>query len=68
MIGDQVTDVEFANRAAIPAVLVMTGKGSAHLKLARERGLNVAAHVRDLSAAVRWILDGRQGWEPEEEE
>lgn len=65
MIGDQVTDVEFANRAGIPAVLVMTGKGAAHLELARERGLSVAAHVRDLSAAVSWILDGRPGWKPE---
>ena len=67
MIGDQVTDVEFANRAGIPAVLVMTGKGAAHLELARERGLSVAAPVSDLGAAVRWILEGRQGWHPEDE-
>jgi len=68
MVGDQVTDVEFANRAGIPAVLVMTGKGAAHLELARERGLSVAAQVSDLGAAVRWIIDGRQEWEPESEE
>ncbi|MCK4408589.1 MAG: HAD family hydrolase [Candidatus Eisenbacteria sp.] len=68
MIGDQVTDVEFANRAGIPAVLVMTGKGGAHLELARARGLSVAAHVPDLGAAVRWILDGRQPWKPENQE
>ena len=68
MVGDQVTDVEFANRAGIPAVLVMTGKGAAHLELARERCLSVAAHVSDLGAAVRWIIDGRQKWEPESEE
>jgi len=68
MVGDQMTDVEFANRAGIPAVLVMTGKGAAHLELARERGLSVAAHVPDLGAAVRWILDVRQRWEPEDEE
>ena len=67
MVGDQVTDVEFANRAGIPAVLVMTGKGAAHLELARERGLSVAAQVSDLGAAVRWIIDGRQKWEPESE-
>jgi len=66
MVGDQVTDVEFANRAGIPAVLVMTGKGVAHLELARERGLSVAAHVCDLRAAVRWILDGRQPWKPQD--
>jgi len=68
MVGDQVTDVEFADRAGIPAVLVMTGKGAAHLELARERGLSVAAQVSDLGAAVRWIIDGRQKWEPESEE
>jgi D-glycero-D-manno-heptose 1,7-bisphosphate phosphatase len=67
MIGDQITDVEFANRAGIPAVLVMTGKGAAHLELARERGLSVAAHVPDLGAAVRWVLDARQAWKPEDE-
>lgn len=67
MIGDQVTDVEFANRAGIPAVLVMTGKGATQLELARERGLSVAAHVSDLGAAVRWIIDGRQKWQPESE-
>ena len=67
MVGDQITDVEFANRAGIPAVLVMTGKGAAHLELARERGLSVAAHVPDLGAAVRWILDATEAWEPEDE-
>ncbi len=67
MVGDQITDVEFANRAGIPAVLVMTGKGAAHLELARERGLCVAAAVADLSAAVRWIFEARQAWEPEDE-
>ena len=67
MVGDQITDVEFANRAGIPAVLVMTGKGAAHLELTRERGLSVAAHVPDIGAAVRWILNVRQGWEPEDQ-
>ncbi len=67
MVGDQITDVGFANRAGIPAVLVMTGKGAAHLQLSRERGLSVAAAVPDLGAAVRWIFDARQAWEPEDE-
>jgi D-glycero-D-manno-heptose 1,7-bisphosphate phosphatase len=67
MVGDQMTDVEFANRAGIPAVLVMTGKGAEHLEKAQERGLRVTAQVPDLAAAVRWILDGRQGWQPENE-
>ena len=66
MVGDQVTDVALANGVGIPAVLVMTGKGESHLELARERGLSVAAQVPDLAAAVRWILDGRQGWDAED--
>lgn len=65
MVGDQVTDVEFANRAGIPAVLVMTGKGAEHLEKARELGLAVAAAVPDLAAAVQWILKERQGWQSE---
>lgn len=59
MVGDQMTDVEFANRAGIPAVLVATGKGAEHLEKSRERGLLVAAHVPGIVEAVRWILDGR---------
>jgi len=65
MVGDQVTDVEFANGAGIPAVLVMTGKGAEHLEKADELGLTVAAAVPDLAAAVRWILEERQGWQAE---
>ena len=67
MVGDQMTDVEFANRAGIPAVLVMTGKGAEHLGSVGGRGLRVAAEVPDIAAAVRWILDGRHGWEPDSE-
>jgi len=66
MVGDQLTDVELANRAGIPAVLVMTGKGASHLELAVERGLRVSAQVPDIAAAVRWILEERQRWQPED--
>jgi D-glycero-D-manno-heptose 1,7-bisphosphate phosphatase len=64
MVGDQLTDVGLANRAGIPAVLVMTGKGAAQLAEAHERGLRVAVEVEDLAAAVTWILEGREGWHP----
>jgi histidinol-phosphate phosphatase family protein len=64
MVGDQATDIEFANRAGMPAVFVMTGKGAEQLELARERGLRVAIEVPDLVSAVRWVLEGRPGWEP----
>lgn len=65
MVGDQVTDIEFANSAGLAAVLVMTGKGESHLQEALSRGLRVDAGVPDLAAAVDWILRGRPGWEPE---
>ncbi len=65
MVGDQMTDVAFANRAGVPAVLVMTGKGAEHVASVGGRGLRVAAQVPDIAAAVRWILDGRHGWESE---
>ena len=61
MVGDQLTDVEFANNAGMAAVLVMTGKGEAHLEEARTRGLRVDAAVADLTAAVKWILDRSAG-------
>lgn len=64
MVGDQATDIEFANRAGMPAVFVTTGKGEEQLKLARARGFRVAIEVPDLEAAVRWVLDGRPGWTP----
>jgi D-glycero-D-manno-heptose 1,7-bisphosphate phosphatase len=65
MVGDQASDVEFANRAGIPAVFVAGGKSDNQLRLARERGLRVTVEVPDISAAVRWFLDGRKGWKPD---
>jgi D-glycero-D-manno-heptose 1,7-bisphosphate phosphatase len=65
MVGDSLTDVEFANNAGMPAVLVMTGKGEDELTKAGERGVSVAAAVADLAEAVDWILKGRPGWRPE---
>jgi len=56
VVGDSLTDVELAQRAGIPGVLVMTGKGEAELAVAKGRGLRVAHSAPDLAAAVRWIL------------
>jgi D-glycero-D-manno-heptose 1,7-bisphosphate phosphatase len=64
MVGDNVTDIEFANSAGMAAVLVRTGKGAEHIEKAKERGARVDAHVDDLAGAVEWILGGRPGWEP----
>ncbi|MBN2564884.1 MAG: HAD family hydrolase [Candidatus Eisenbacteria bacterium] len=68
MVGDQITDVEFANRASMPAVVVLTGKGAATMVEAAARGLTVAAGLPDLAAAARWIVarltGGAGGQEP----
>ena len=64
MIGDQLTDIEFANRAGMPGVLVSTGKGESALLAAEAAGVRVAAAVPDVKEAVKWFLAGRPGWAP----
>lgn len=66
MVGDQVTDLEFAERAGMPGVLVATGKGARELAVARSRGISVAAFVPDVGRAVEWFMAGRNGWGLEE--
>lgn len=61
MVGDQATDIETANRAGIPGVLVMTGKGRDEARQAEQRGLKVAHSASDLLEAVRWILGRFEG-------
>jgi D-glycero-D-manno-heptose 1,7-bisphosphate phosphatase len=56
VVGDSSTDVELSQRAGIPGVLVMTGKGAAELTIAQARGLRVAHAAPDLASAVRWVL------------
>jgi len=57
MVGDHATDVELANRAGMPGILVMTGRGEEHLA-AIEGGNPVAARVAaDIGEAVAWILE-----------
>jgi D-glycero-D-manno-heptose 1,7-bisphosphate phosphatase len=57
MVGDQITDMEFAARAGMPAVLVLTGKGKETESAARREGIAIAAALPDLRAAVDWILE-----------
>ncbi len=57
MVGDFATDIELANRAGMPGVLVLTGKGTETLERAAELGLEIAAAVPDIGAAVAWILE-----------
>ncbi len=56
MVGDQLTDVELAERAGIPCVLVETGKGSISFEQARATGLPVAALVPGVLDAARWMV------------
>ncbi len=59
VVGDDVTDIELAERAGLPAVLVLTGKGRDSVRTLRERGVAVAHVAADLGDAVRWILGRR---------
>jgi D-glycero-D-manno-heptose 1,7-bisphosphate phosphatase len=59
MIGDQVSDLEFAANAGMPGVLVATGKGPDELEVAEARGVPVAAFLPDVAEAVAWFLRGR---------
>jgi histidinol-phosphate phosphatase family protein len=59
VVGDQLTDVELAQRAGVPAVLVMTGKGSSTEARAAELGLPIAHKARDIGEAIRWALAAR---------
>lgn len=65
MVGDQVSDLEFAANAGMPGVLVATGKGPTELTVAEARGVPVAAFVPDVAQAVTWFLEGRPGWSGE---
>jgi D-glycero-D-manno-heptose 1,7-bisphosphate phosphatase len=59
MVGDQLTDVELAERAGMPMLVVLTGKGRETAEAAAEKGLAVAAKVKDVASAVEWILQKR---------
>jgi D-glycero-D-manno-heptose 1,7-bisphosphate phosphatase len=56
LVGDSLTDIETADRAGIPGILVLTGKGRSELARAPGRGRPVPRSEPDLAAAVRTIL------------
>jgi histidinol-phosphate phosphatase family protein len=61
VVGDRLNDVRMGNKLKGRAVLVLTGYGKAHRLLARKErmrkdGTIPDAIVRDLPAAVEWIL------------
>ncbi len=57
MIGDQATDIEFAKRGGLTAVLVLSGKGRETQAIQIERGLEIDHVAVDVEAAVSWILN-----------
>jgi D-glycero-D-manno-heptose 1,7-bisphosphate phosphatase len=56
MVGDQITDVEFALSAGMDVVVVETGKGAETVRTAAERGIEVTACLPDIAAAAEWII------------
>ena len=64
MVGDQLTDVELAERAGIPCVLVETGKGATSFEEARAAGLPVAEFVPGVLDAARWMVARLEQREP----
>lgn len=56
MIGDALTDVEAARAAGCQAILVLTGRGSEQVELARDRFAEFTV-ASDLSAAIDVLLE-----------
>lgn len=59
VIGDRYSDIEFADRAGLPGILVMTGYGMGELDhVIPHRPLRPVKIAEDLLDAVRWVLQG----------
>jgi len=56
MVGDQLTDVQLADRAGIPCVIVETGKGPVTFEEAEACGLPVAKRASGVLEAARWMI------------
>jgi len=56
MVGDQLTDVELAERAGIPCVLVETGKGVISFDEAKAAGVPVVGIVAGVLDAAHWMV------------
>jgi D-glycero-D-manno-heptose 1,7-bisphosphate phosphatase len=54
MVGDRLSDIEFAARAGLRAILVRTGKGAEDEPLVEASEVVI---VDDLAQAARWVLD-----------
>lgn len=59
VIGDRYSDIEFADRAGLPGILVKTGYGRGELDhVIPNRPLRPVRAAEDLLDAVTWILKG----------
>jgi len=54
-IGDKLSDLEPGQRLGCRTILLLTGHGQAHLKLAREQDFRPDHIAEDLYQAVEWI-------------
>jgi len=56
-IGDKLSDLEPGQALGCRTILLLTGHGQEHLKLARERGFHPDFIADDLYQAVEWIIN-----------
>ena len=65
VVGDMCTDMELAQRAGLPGVLVKTGYGLGEIEYILPRKTVKPSHIaEDLLDAVRWILRRGDGNQP----
>ena len=65
LVGDMCTDMELAQRAGVPGVLVKTGYGLGEIEYILPHKTAKPAHIaEDLLGAVRWILGRRDVDQP----
>lgn len=55
VVGDAATDVELAEAVGCRPVLVLTGRGRAHVKMLQQRQRQTTHITADLAEAVAWI-------------
>jgi D-glycero-D-manno-heptose 1,7-bisphosphate phosphatase len=63
-IGDKLSDLEPGQALGCQTILVLTGHGQTHLRLAHERGFQPDYVATDLANAVEWITGDKSGSRP----
>jgi len=62
MVGDNVTDLQAAQAARLPAVLVLSGSGSETLVRPESASCPVTFVAQDLLEAARWAASHERAW------